>query len=55
MKSAVDLVLLAMTLWSAHAAGAGYILAKEDPSLKRAAILRTCISVVVGGVLILRS
>jgi len=54
MKIVIDLLLLSITLWSAHVAGAGYIQAKEDPSLKRGAILRTCISLAVGGLLIFR-
>ncbi len=52
MRYLVDLLLAAIALWSAHLAGMHFALSREDPKHKPRAILRTTLSVVAMGALI---
>ena len=52
MQLMVHICLAAAALWSAHVAGAAYVLSKSDPSKKLNAILRTVFSIIAVGVLV---
>jgi len=52
MELVVHIFLAAIALWSAHVAGAAYVLSKSDPSKKLSAVLRTVFSIIAIGVLV---
>jgi hypothetical protein len=45
MKMAVQIFLLVFALWCAHLAGIMYFKAKDDPSIRFAAVVRTALSI----------
>lgn len=52
MNIFIEILLLAISLWSAHLAGAHFALSRTDPSHKREGILRSAISIFVAVVII---
>jgi hypothetical protein len=53
MKYAVDILLAAIALWSAHLAGAHYALSQGDQKHKREGVFRTIIAIAAVGAIIL--
>jgi hypothetical protein len=51
MQLVVHICLAAIALWSAHVAGAAYVLSKSDPPKKLSAIVRTVFSIIAIGIL----
>ena len=55
MDVALDIFFATVGLWTAHQAGAAYILSKTDPAKKRGAVIATLVSVIMMTALIIRS
>lgn len=50
----LDVILLCIVIWSAHLAGASYVVAKTDPSYRMRGIARTGIAIVAAVAIIIR-
>ena len=52
MKFAIQIFLLIFAIWWSHLAGVMYLKAKDDPSLRLAAILRSALAILAAALVI---
>lgn len=55
MELVVDIIIAVAALWTAHKAGAAYVLSYSDPERRRIAVLGTLVSAFMLAALIIRN